>query len=369
MATQITRRSFLGQSLATGIALPVLANSLGATAPVKPVKPLKILILGGTGFIGPHQVRNALARGHEVTLFNRGKTNTHLFPDVEKLKGDRDKDLSALKGRKWDVVLDNSCYLPRWAKASAELLADSVEHYAFISTISVYPESALIKPETSIDEDTAVDKMEDETNEEIGRYYGALKALCEQAVEKAMPGRVVNVRPGYIVGPGDPTDRFTYWPMRVDRGGEVLVPDAKQMHFQVIDVRDLAEWCMHLLEQRTTGTYNAVGYKGKVSFQEFLHGCKVVSGADCSFTWVPEEFLTQNKLRPGALPIWNPGGGMAYCMNQRAMDKGLTFRSLGDTIKDTIAWAKARGADYVMKRPLSAEDEKELLAKWHGREK
>lgn len=328
---------------------------------------MKLLILGGTVFLGRHLVESAVARGHEITLFTRGQRNPDLFPEVEKLQGDRLVSLEPLKGRRWDAVIDTSGYIPRAVKASAGLLADAVDHYTFISTISVYADQRGSNPE-----EAPVGKLEDETVEEInGKTYGPLKALCEQAAEAAMPGRVLTLRPGLIVGPHDPSDRFTYWPVRIARGGEVLVPDTPDLPVQVIDARDLAEWNLDLVEARRTGLFNAVGPAQPLIFQEMINRCLEVAGSDARLTPVSEEFLLEQKVGPWMeLPIWLPADGPRGMMNSpivRALEAGLTFRPLADTIRDTLAWEKTRPADLPRRAGLTPEREAELLAAWHAR--
>ena len=249
---------------------------------------MKLLILGGTVFLGRHLVESALERGHTVTLFNRGQHNADLFPSVEKLRGNRDGELDVLRGRSWDAVIDTCGYFPRIVRASAEMLAHAVDHYTFISTVSVYAE---VK-QPSIDENAPVARIEDESVEKITEEsYGALKALCEQAVERALPGRALVIRPGLIVGPHDPTDRFTYWPHRVARGGEVLAPGKATSRVQFIDVRDLAEWTMSMVEAKQTGVYNATGPAHALTMEQTLSECRKVSQSDARLTWVEEKFL------------------------------------------------------------------------------
>lgn len=334
---------------------------------------MKILVLGGTAFVGPHYIEQALARGHEVTMFNRGRTNTDLFPKVEKLVGNRfpeqDAGLTALEeqikdGRKWDVVFDTSAYVPRVAKASAELLANACEHYLFISTLSVFADRSV-----DVDENAPVGKLDDETIEQVtGASYGPLKALCEQACEAAMPGRVANVRPGLIVGPLDRSDRFTWWPHRIAQGGETLAPGRPDGPIQIIDVRDLTQWCLDLAEQRTTGVFNAVGPASRVTMQEFLHGCKIVLGSDNTFTWVDQQFLLDREVRAYMeMPLWipreDPPYGTAQC--QKAMAAGLRFRPIGDTIRDTLEWSSARPTDHRWRAGMAAEREATILKEWH----
>ncbi len=311
------------------------------SAPVAETKKEKsILILGGTGFLGPHLVEDALRRGHKVTLFNRGKTNADLFPDLEKLRGNRDGDLKALEGRKWDAVIDTSGYVPRIVKASAELLAPSVEHYIFISSISVYKTPG--KPGT--DENGPLATVEDETTEEVRKHYGALKALCEKAAEKAMPGRVSNIRPGLIVGPRDPSDRFTYWPVRVAKGGEVLCPGSGDDPVQFIDARDLAAWIITTIEEKHMGVYNAVGPDARMSMRELVEACKKASSSDASFVWAPVDFLEKQEIKPWSdMPVWVPAsdpedGGLAEMSFAKAKAKGLVFRPVDETIRDTLSW-------------------------------
>ncbi|HZO86929.1 MAG TPA: NAD-dependent epimerase/dehydratase family protein [Chthonomonadaceae bacterium] len=326
---------------------------------------MNLLILGGTVFVGRHLVEAALARGHTVTLFNRSQHNPELFPEVEKLRGDRDGDLGALQGRHWDAVLDTCGYVPRIVRASAELLADAVPHYTFISSISVYKDLSI----PGMDENAPVGTLEDETTEEItAETYGPLKVLCEQAAEEAMPGRVLTIRPGLIVGPHDPTDRFTYWPHRVAQGGEVLAPGRPEQTVQFIDARDLAEWNIRLIEAGQTGVYNATGPDYPLTMGRLLDECKAVGGSDARFTWASQEFLQQEGVQPWTeLPLWVPeepdmaGFNAVNC--DKAIAAGLTFRPLSDTIRDTLAWDATRPADREWRAGLKPERERELLEK------
>src|SRR5579885_1733748 len=238
---------------------------------------MKLLILGGTVFLGRHIVEAALARGHEITLFNRRQHNGELFPEVEKLRGDRNGDLSALEGRRWDAAIDTSGYFPRVVRASAQKLSGAVDHYTFISSISVYADFTQV----GMDENAPVGTLKDESVEEItGESYGPLKVLCEQAAEQAMPGRVLNIRPGLIVGPHDPSDRFTYWPRRLARGGDVLAPGRPERLVQLIDVRDLAEWNIRAAEARLTGLFNATGPSGELTMAQVIDACRNVAESD-----------------------------------------------------------------------------------------
>lgn len=324
---------------------------------------MKILILGGTVFLGRFLTESALKRGHEITHFTRGKSNPNIFPEVEKLIGDRVKsDLDSLKGKTWDAVIDTCGYFPRVVKESAELLKDSVGHYTFISSISVYQN--LDKP--NADESTSVAKIEDETTEEVtGETYGALKALCEETAEKIMPNRVLNIRPGLIVGPFDPSDRFTYWVHRIAQSGKVLVPDTFEKNVQFIDVRDLAEWNVKMVEENVTGVFNATGPNESLKFGEILETCKNITKSNAEFVKVSEEFLKENEVLPYIeLPLWIPGvGGWDKVDCSKAISKGFVSRLLVETVKDTFEWDKNLKRQNPLRAGLTAEREKELLAK------
>ena len=329
---------------------------------------MKILILGGTVFLGRATVEAALARGHELTLFNRGKQNADLFPGVEKLRGDRDGGLSALKGRRWDAVIDPSGYFPRMVRASAELLAGAVDQYTFISTISVFADFKT----KGMEESAPVATIEDENVEQItGETYGALKALCEQAAERALPGRTLTIRPGLIVGPHDPTDRFTYWPVRVVRGGEVLAPHRPGYLVQVIDVRDLAEWTVRMVEAKQTGVFNATGPDYPLTMERLLQESKRVSGSDAYFTWVSEEFLQAQGAAPWTeVTLWMPemgNEGFSTINVNKAIAAGLTFRPLSDTVRDTIAWDASRPPETIRRNGIKPEREQAWLDAWHKR--
>jgi len=328
---------------------------------------VNILILGGTVFLGRHLVEAARARGHEVTLFNRGQHHPDLFPDVEKLRGDRDGNLDALRGRRWDAVVDTCGYVPRVVRASAELLADAVSYYTFVSSLSVY--AATRQPGT--DESAPVGRLQDETVEEItGETYGPLKALCEQAAERVMPGRVLNVRPGLVVGPHDPTDRFTYWPARVARGGDVLAPGRPDRQIQFIDVRDLAEWMIHAVEQNHTGVYNADGPDYHLSMGTLLETSKIASDSHAHFVWVEDQFLIDSAVQPWSeVPLWIPesdpdAAGFFAFDCRKAIAAGLTFRPLEETIRVTLEWETTRSTTHEWRAGLRPEREKELLEAW-----
>jgi len=342
------------------------------------VAPIRILILGGTGFIGPYQVRYAVERGHQVTVFNRGKREADLPRSVEHLTGDRDVgDLKSLAGKKWDVVIDNPTTLPRWVKDAGEVLKNAAGHYIFISTISVYGE-----PKGPPDEGAPVmawNKPEDplsyqKSDPALRQFYGPLKVLSEREAEKWFPGRTTVIRPGLIVGPEDPTDRFTYWPVRIDRGGEVLSPGSPNDPAQIIDARDLSEWVVRMAEARTAGVFNATGPKTRLSFAEMLYGCRAVTSGnnEIRFTWADPEFLTSQQVRPWSdMPVWfppgSPMGAMAETNIGKAVAAGLTFRPLAVTARDTIDWFKKLPADRQanMKAGLKPEREAQVLAACH----
>ncbi|MDE2783144.1 MAG: NAD-dependent epimerase/dehydratase family protein [Gemmatimonadota bacterium] len=348
------------------------AGSQGAGQPGA-ARPLRILILGGTGFIGPHQVEYALSRGHEVTLFNRGRTNAHLFPEVEKLVGDRESDLTALEGRSWDVVVDNSATnAPHWVEASANLLKDTCERYIFVSTRSVYADTSRI-PMTS-DAPVWTHELAGVEPGAERLPYGLGKALSEQIARDVFgEDRTIVFRPGLIIGPGDPTDRFTYWPVRIHRGGEVLAPGDGTDPVQIIDVRDFGDWLVRMAEARESGTYNVVGPRTPRPMAELLYGIRAVTTAETTFTWVDTDFVIDAGLRPyGEMPVWRPARdgaeGFARFDLTPEVEKGLTFRSLADTTAATLEFHFSRPVERqaeVFNR-LSPEREAEVLANWHA---
>jgi nucleoside-diphosphate-sugar epimerase len=384
----VDRRTFVLGSLAAGAAAAcgagkqrpaATATAPTATAAAPPAKQT-ILILGGTGFLGPHVVTAALARGHTVTLFNRGKTHPSLFPDVEKLHGDRDGHLEALANRRWDAVVDPSGYLPRLVKQSAELLAPSVRQYVFISTISVYPKEDVV----NADESLATATLADPTNEDVKVNYGALKALCERAAEAAMPGRVTNLRPGLIIGPGDPTGRFSHWATRLAAGGEVLAPGDGSTPVQYIDGRDLGAWIVRLIEDGTVGTMNALGPAQHTTMKAVLDECNRALGGKAQLTWVAADFLDKQGVEAWSeLPMWidNKGeyAGFGTLANARAVKAGLVFRPIGDTAKDTLAWLDAASVEGAADGLTAAQRQKarssgiapdkeaKVLAAWKAR--
>ena len=349
--------------------------------PAKAPKPLRILILGGTGFTGPFQVKYALSRGHKVTVFNRGLTHPGELPaGVEQLIGDRNGELDALKGRKWDVVIDNPTTLPVWVRDAAAVLKGNVERYIFISTISVYADPS--KP--GMDETAPLAKYDvpdpmKETRERLiasqFALYGPLKAVSEKEVQKWFPDKSLIVRPGLIVGPGDESDRFTYWPVRIDRGGEVLAPGDPSDPVQFIDARDLAEWTIRMAEQGATGVYNATGPAKPLTIGSMLDGIKSALNSNAKFVWVNADFLEKQTVEPWSdMPVWVPPrgeeGGLGSVSIRRALDKGLTFRPLAVTARDTLAWFKSQPKERQekLKAGLSLEREADVLAEW-GKEK
>ena len=364
-----TRREFLERSLAVtagGLVVPRLGLRM-ANHPVTPAsKALKILILGGTGFIGPHMVRYAMYRGHEITLFNRGKTNPTLFPGAEALTGDRDGKLDSLKGRKWDAVIDNSGYVPRHVRDSANLLRDSVGRYLFISTGSVYGFDI-----DEIDEDSPLLPIADPKSEDVDKFYGPLKVLCEQAVRETYGARSTILRLHIVSGPGDPTDRFTYWPVRIDRGGEVIAPGAVANPVQTVDVRDLAEFTIHSVERETSGTFNAAGpTQDPLSMAEFLYGIRAITPSRVGFTWIDAAFLAEKKV---GFPMWVPYQGKARgavnVRSARGIAAGLKFRPLAVTALDTLEWFKAEPVARQQQLKLELERDAGLLAEWKARSK
>ena len=369
------RRDFIKTAAVAGAAAAVRPGDLlGLREPTR--APLKILVLGGTGFIGPHQINYALSRGHEVSMFNRGRTNAGMFKGkVEELIGDRANNLESLKGRKWDAVIDNSASraqdAPEWVKLSAELLKDSVNQYVFISTRSAYKDTSRVPMNSDAPLKTMADLAPG-----AARDYGVAKAQAEQAAHEILPGRVTVVRPGLIIGPGDDTDRFTYWPLRIARGGEILAPGDGTDRIQVIDVRDLDEWVIKLIEDRTYGNFTAVAPQHGRPFKDFLEKTNKALNGTGTFTWVDTDFLLENKVRPyGDIPSWYPArgntAGFARFDLTRELKAGLKYRSLEDSSRDTLEWFRTLPAERqaAPKAGMKPEREKELLALWHARKK
>ncbi len=406
-----TRREFMATSAAAA-ATSLLSNSLAFAGPAgKAKKPLRILILGGTGFLGPACTESALARGHAISLFNSGRSEQRrheagrpsVIPaGVEVLYGNRDpqktaadrkadgqagavkeagspKGLSELSGKKWDAVIDTSGFFPRMVKASAEFLAPSVKQYVFISSISVYKDNSV----PNYDENAPLTTLSDPTVEEFGKdfaNYGGGKVLCEKAAEAAMPGRVTNIRPGYIVGPRDSSGRFIYWPVRASLGGNMIVPGRPADPIQIIDVRDLADWIIYCIENNIVGPFNATGPDKELSMKAMVEGIRKGIGADVKFTWIENEFLKAQGLGENQFPLYAPPSGETAgfhrCNISRALGKGLKFRPLPDTAKVTLDWYKSLPADFQARiapqfAPNSKdgpwiEREKRVLAAWQA---
>ena len=372
-----TRRKFIQVSAMAGgaVGLGMLAGR--ASLAEEASQPMRILILGGTGFTGPHQVSYALSRGHAVTVFNRGKTNPGELPDgVEQLIGDRNGQLDALRGGKWDVVIDNPTTVPAWVRDAAQILKGNVERYVFISTISVYASNRTPNDETSpLAKYTGRDPLSvtaDAEKAAHAKLYGPMKAASEAEAEKWFPGRTLIIRPGLMVGPGDPTDRFTYWPMRIDRGGEVLAPGTPADPVQFVDARDVAEWTIRMVEKRATGIYNATGPASPTGMGEMLGGIKTGLNSDARLTWADAEFLRKRGVAAWSdMPVWIRPQGSSAAMPRtsikKALAEGLTFRPLDETARDTLAWFKTLPEDRrtALKAGLTAERERALLAEWH----
>jgi 2'-hydroxyisoflavone reductase len=382
------RREFLRTSAVAGGALALGLGGAGralagpaADAPRSQVTPparrrIRLLILGGTGFIGPWQVRYAVERGHEVTIFNRGRSDPGVFEGVEELIGDRAApDLSALRGRTWDAVIDNSASradAPMWVRDSANLLRDAAEQYLFISTRSVFRDLSAV-PGT-VNAPLLTRETTRNWSEGQPYPYGLAKALAEGEARAAFGDRTTIVRPGLIVGPGDETDRFTYWPVRIERGGEILAPGGpEEARIQVIDVRDLCEWVVRLCEDRTYGTFMGIGPENGRSIGELLYGIAGVTTTPLTWTWVDREFLLSHGIRPYAeLPVWRPPTpgyeGFARFDLSREVAAGLTFRSLADTTTATLEYHHSRdaGRRAELSAGMSLEKEAEVLRAWHA---
>lgn len=343
---------------------------------------MRLLILGGTRFLGRHLVTAALARRHEITLFNRGKHPAAELGNVETIYGDRNSDLAKLASRHWDVVVDTCGYLPRSVKAAAEVLSDAVARYVFVSSVSVYADLSVKGVDETAPLATLTNEQLQQANEidssgqtsaaNYGKMYGGLKALCEQAAEAVLPNRVLIIRPGLIVGPADYTDRFTYWVMRGSRGGEVLAPGRPERPVQFIDVRDLAGWIVQMIERKDTGVYNANGLPKSVTMKDVLDKCKTVSGSDASFTWVSEDFLLQQKVAAWSeMPLWLPEEaaphmkGFMFINCEKAIVAGLRLRPLGDTVRDTLTWYQTNRAIAELNAGIDSDKEQALLRRWH----
>jgi 2'-hydroxyisoflavone reductase len=327
---------------------------------------MRLLILGGTGYLGPALVHAAVPRGHTITLFNRGKTNPGMFPELEQLRGDRDGKLDALRGREWDAVIDDTGYVPRVVRQTAELLAPAVRRYLFVSSLSVYADEKTLHQSESAARATL--PAGEEGSEEVRKHYSALKAACEDVVTGLYGERATIVRPGYIVGPRDPYDRLTYWVARCDRGGELLGPGNGDDPVQLIDVRDLAEFMLGCVERQVTGAFNATGPAERLTMRGLLGACQEAAGTPSQIVWVPEPFLRAQGISPEDesrehLPLWAPGHALGQVSISRATNRGLTFRPTVETARDTLAWWKEQPEERraKLRGGLPPERERELL--------
>ena len=372
-----TRKEFLRAAGAVGAGLALVGPAAcSPNAESDGINPKRLLILGGTGFIGPHTVRYALERGHEVSIFTRGRSDTELPAGVEHLIGDRNDDHTALEGRTWDVVLDNNAQDYRWVQKSTELLRDATDHYLFVSSISAYDIEGFgweykdrIVMEPIVDESFTRISPPEGWMDGDDAPYGLMKTLSEDIVHAAFPERATVVRPGLIVGPGDQTDRFTYWPVRIDEGGEVLAPGNPLHANQIIDQRDLTEWIVRLAENGTTGDFHGVGPDYRLTMGEMLEEIGTVASNPFELTWVPEDFLESHEVAPWRdLPAWIPGDALMFVTYEKAVDAGLTFRPLSVTAHDTLEWDKTRPAEERENRGFgwTREREREILQAWNA---
>jgi 2'-hydroxyisoflavone reductase len=372
------RRTFLKGAAASAV-LATAAHAASDPGPVsEATTPLNILILGGTGFTGPEQVRYALARGHKVTLLNRNNRPDMFKDEVTHLVGDLGADVSALQGRDFDVVIDNPTTFPFWVRNAAQYLKGHTRHYIFISTISVYADNSVKGQDESaatLPMPAGVDPYTLAREHLAPQYYGPLKAFAEKEVETHYPGISTIIRPGLIVGPLDQSDRFTYWPVRIAKGGRVLAPNSPHDATQIIDSRDIAEWTIRMAEQRAFGTYNAMGPAQPLTMGGMLTGIKDALGSDAAFVWVPADFLRQHDVNgwinmPAWVPSEGPSGGLLTRNNARAMARGLTFRPLAVTARDTLAWHRTRPAEEQLRvenagrAGITAAKEAEVLTAW-----
>ncbi len=383
------RRTFLRLSALAGGALAAGAVELEGARPDEPLyrglpdidqapRAMDLLILGGTGFIGPHQLRYAVGRGHRVTIFNRGQTDAEIPDGVERLTGDRNlSELNALKGRSWDAVIDNPTTLPFWVRDAGEILHDATGQYVFISTLSAYDVSGIDQldeesPTLQYAEGDPLEVTPERYQEEGGRLYGPMKAESEREADRWFGERATVIRPGLIVGPGDPTDRFTYWPLRIARGGEVLAPGSGDAPIQIIDARDLSQWAIRMAEDGTTGTFNATGPRSTLTMAGQLHGIRgaLPGDLDVRFTWVPADFLAEHSVRPWSeMTTWfGEDEVLSQASIERAVSAGLTFHSLAATTTDVLAWYRALPEERQsqLRAGLAPEREREVLAAWQA---
>jgi len=335
---EIKRRELISAAAVIGAGMGASSMMAAASSAMNTPVAKRILVLGGTGFIGPHFVRAALARGHHVTLFNRGRTKTDMFPEATKLVGDRNNGLEALATGEWDVVLDNSGYVPRHVMDSAKLLKGRVGRYIFTSSVAAY---AVAPDRLPMGASSPLAVLAEPESENVGKYYGPLKAVAEGYVSDIYGDRSTIVRPTYVAGPGDGTQRFTWWVDRIHRGGEILAPTNPQSSYSLIDVRDLAEFYLTLAENDTAGTFNASGPNGLFNWGGLLHGIRATTTAEVRFRWADSNFLLSHNVTGSELPMWTPGtDGIQEQLweNQSSIDAGLRYRSLASTAIDTLAW-------------------------------
>ncbi len=360
-----SRRSFIRSASAVG-ALAALPGSVFAQGTA--AKSLDILVLGGTGFIGPHEINYARARGHNVTMFNRGKTAPGMFPGVENLIGDRDDQLDALKGRDWDAVIDNSGFYPRHAQLSAELLHGHVDTYMFVSSISAYADDMTVDDDELSTAYAVMDNPADESDSPYGRTYGARKALCEQEVTKVFGDKAINIRPGIITGTGDPTERLRHWLIRMQAGNEILVPGLEDLPVQYIDAADMTGWMVRMLEEGGSGPYNAVGAEESYRARPLLEEIRDATGSASTLTWVDWEWLRNEVAEVRGYAPWYGQGPIPFMQvnNDRALETGLTFRPIGETAKDMTAKLAERDTSGEWRTGLDLETEAAVLKKWHS---
>jgi len=360
-----SRRSFIRSASAIGAlaALPGSVFSQGTAS-----KPLDILILGGTGFIGPHEINYARSRGHNITMFNRGKTAPGMFPDVEALIGDRDNQLDSLKGRDWDAVIDNSGFYPRHARLSAELLHGHVDQYMFVSSISAYADDMTVEDDEFSAAYAVMDDPTDESDSPYGRTYGARKALCEQEVTKVFGDKAINIRPGIITGTGDPTERLRHWLKRMQAGNEILVPGLEDLPVQYIDAADMCGWMVRMLEEGGSGPYNAVGAEEPYRARPLLEGIRDATGSKSTLTWVDWEWLRKAASNIPSYAPWYGQGPIPFMqvINDRALATGLTFRPIEETAKDMIAKLDEHIVPEGRQGGFDMETEAAILKRWHA---
>ncbi len=360
-----SRRSFIRSASAIG-ALAALPGSTFARDAAR--RPLDILILGGTGFIGPHEINYARSRGHKVTMFNRGKTAPGMFPDIEALIGDRDDQLESLKGRDWDAVIDNSGFYPRHTRLSAELLYGHVDHYLFVSSISAYADTLSVEDDEFSAAYAVMDDPTDESESPYSRTYGARKALCEQEITKVFGDQAIHIRPGIITGTGDPTERLRHWLKRMQSGNEILVPGMQDLPVQYIDASDMGGWMVRMLEDGASGPYNAVGAEYPYRARPFLEGIRDATGSSSTLTWVDWPWLRNAASDIPSYAPWYGEGPIPFMQvnNDRALATGLTFRPIEDTARDMIAKLDQHTVPEGRQGGLDLETEAVLLKKWHA---